>query len=201
MNQSDYAKLHGVSRKTVSAWKARGWLVLDGDDVNVEASNANITRYRKTVTRPIIVDQGNKSGNKQGNKSQGNKTGNNSDDLDDDLADAAERIVNTPGALLSIDDARALKENFLARSIQLEYEVKAGKLLSYETILQQVAEEYNRVRTRLIAIAPEHGPRLRQVALSTDDVGFVAALRDIIYEAMEEMSLDSDSDGGIQQSG
>lgn len=199
MNQSDYAKLHGVSRKTVSAWKARGWLVLDGDDVNVEASNANIKRYRKTVTRPIIVGQGNKSGNKQGNKSQGNKQGNNSDDLDDDLADAAERIVNIPGALLSIDDARALKENFLARSIQLEYEVKAGKLLPYEAIAQQVAEEYNRVRTRLIAIAPEHGPRLRQVALSTDDVGFVAALRDIIYEAMEEMSLDSD--GGIQQSG
>lgn len=52
MNQSDFAKLHNVSRKTVTAWKARGWLVLAGDDIDVEASNANIERFRKTVTRP-----------------------------------------------------------------------------------------------------------------------------------------------------
>ncbi|MCT8345517.1 hypothetical protein LG003_22470 [Photorhabdus kleinii] len=52
MNQSEFAKLHGVSRKTVTQWKARGWLVLDGDDINVEASNANVERYRKSVTRP-----------------------------------------------------------------------------------------------------------------------------------------------------
>ncbi|WP_416777851.1 hypothetical protein ACNFJN_06455 [Xenorhabdus budapestensis] len=51
MNQSEFAKLHGVSRKTVTQWKARGWLVMAGDDINVEASNANIERYRKTVTR------------------------------------------------------------------------------------------------------------------------------------------------------
>lgn len=52
MNQSDFAKLHGVSRKTVTTWKARGWLVLAGDDIDVKASNANIERFRKTVTRP-----------------------------------------------------------------------------------------------------------------------------------------------------
>jgi len=52
MNQADFAKLHGVSRKTVTTWKARGWLVQVGDEVDVEASNANIERYRKTVTRP-----------------------------------------------------------------------------------------------------------------------------------------------------
>ncbi|ARZ01757.1 hypothetical protein [Yersinia ruckeri] len=38
MNQSDFAKLHDVSRKTVTTWKARGWLVLAGDDIDVEAS-------------------------------------------------------------------------------------------------------------------------------------------------------------------
>lgn len=52
MNQADFAKLHNVSRKTVTTWKARGWLVMEGEEVNVEASNANIERYRKTVTRP-----------------------------------------------------------------------------------------------------------------------------------------------------
>lgn len=52
MNQAEFAKLHGVSRKTVTMWKSRGWLVLEGDEVNVEASNANIEMHRKTVTPP-----------------------------------------------------------------------------------------------------------------------------------------------------
>ena len=52
MNQADFAKLHNVSRKTVTTWKARGWLVMEGDEVNVEASNANIEQHRKTVTPP-----------------------------------------------------------------------------------------------------------------------------------------------------
>lgn len=68
MNQSDFAKLHNVSRKTVTAWKARGWLVLAGDDIDVEASNANIERFRKTVTRPEKKVAGNTQGNKAGNK-------------------------------------------------------------------------------------------------------------------------------------
>ncbi|REF27623.1 hypothetical protein BDD26_2431 [Xenorhabdus cabanillasii] len=69
MNQSEFAKLHGVSRKTVTQWKARGWLVTDGDDINVEASNANIERYRKSVTRSEKKPKGNSQGNKSGNTS------------------------------------------------------------------------------------------------------------------------------------
>ena len=40
MNQSDFARLHGVSRKTVTMWKSRGWLIMSGDDIDVAASNA-----------------------------------------------------------------------------------------------------------------------------------------------------------------
>lgn len=32
MNQSEFTALHGVKRKTVTTWKARGWLVLGADD-------------------------------------------------------------------------------------------------------------------------------------------------------------------------
>ncbi|WP_240775877.1 hypothetical protein [Nissabacter sp. SGAir0207] len=52
MNQAEFAKLHNVSRKTVTMWKARGWLVMDGEEVNVEASNASIELHRKVVTPP-----------------------------------------------------------------------------------------------------------------------------------------------------
>ncbi|HBC7420849.1 TPA: hypothetical protein KEY88_003563 [Serratia marcescens] len=76
MNQSDFAKLHGVSRKTVTTWKARGWLVLAGDDIDVNASNMLLECHRKTVTRQGLKLVKNDEGNKQGNKRQGNKSGN-----------------------------------------------------------------------------------------------------------------------------
>lgn len=52
MNQSDFARLHGVSRKTVTMWKSRGWLIMSGDDIDVAASNAQLEKYRKSVNRP-----------------------------------------------------------------------------------------------------------------------------------------------------
>lgn len=52
MNQSDFARLHGVSRKTVTMWKSRGWLIMSGDDIDVVASNAQLEKYRKSVNRP-----------------------------------------------------------------------------------------------------------------------------------------------------
>ena len=56
MNQSDFAKLHNVSRKTVTMWKSRGWLIMSGDDIDVAASNAQLEKYRKSVNRPSKND-------------------------------------------------------------------------------------------------------------------------------------------------
>ncbi|MFW7226157.1 MULTISPECIES: hypothetical protein [unclassified Serratia (in: enterobacteria)] len=32
MNQSDFARLHGVSRKTITIWKSKGWVIFSGED-------------------------------------------------------------------------------------------------------------------------------------------------------------------------
>ncbi|OTA14092.1 DNA-directed RNA polymerase sigma-70 factor [Xenorhabdus vietnamensis] len=189
MNQSDFAKLHGVSRKTVTQWKARGWLVVDGDDINVEASNANIARYRKSVTRPEKKAADNSKGNKQGNTSQGNTSGNNPDP--DTPAKIVERILTERGATMSLDEARTMKENYLALLTQYDYDLKSGAVLPYQDMIDAVGQEYSRMRTRLIAIAPEHGPRLRALATTSADTEFVSALQEIIHEAMEELSLDN----------
>ncbi|TDB43337.1 RNA polymerase subunit sigma-70 [Photorhabdus luminescens] len=190
MNQSEFAKLHGVSRKTVTQWKARGWLVLDGDDINVEASNANVERYRKSVTRPDKKTTGNKQGNKSGNNSQGNGSGAESP------TKIVERMIAEKGATMTFDEARTLKENFLALLTQLEYEIKSGQVLPYKDMIEAVGQEYSRMRTRLIAIAPEHGPRLRVLASTTNDTEFVQALQEVVYEAMEELSLDDSKQRG-----
>ncbi|NHV29305.1 hypothetical protein [Burkholderia sp. D-99] len=49
MNQSEFAALHNVSRKTVTKWKERGWLVFAGNEVDVDASNANLKNTAATV--------------------------------------------------------------------------------------------------------------------------------------------------------
>lgn len=197
MNQSDFAKLHGVSRKTVTSWKARGWLVLAGDDIDVEASNANIERFRKTVTRPEKKEAGNKQGNKTGNRSSGNKSGNKNDkDLPESATKTVERMIAEHGVTMTLDEARQMKENFLALLTQLEYDIKSGQVLPYKDMIEAVGNEYARMRTRLIAIAPEHGPRLRVLASTTNDAEFVQALQEVVYEAMEELSLDADNNRG-----
>ncbi|UNK26230.1 RNA polymerase subunit sigma-70 [Serratia plymuthica] len=197
MNQSDFAKLHGVSRKTVTSWKARGWLVLAGDDIDVEASNANIERFRKTVTRPEKKAAGNKQGNKTGNRSSGNKSGNKNDkDLPESATKTVERMIAEHGVTMTLDEARQMKENFLALLTQLEYDIKSGQVLPYKDMIEAVGNEYARMRTRLIAIAPEQGPRLRVLASTTNDAEFVQALQEVVYEAMEELSLDADNNRG-----
>ncbi|MGV8002830.1 RNA polymerase subunit sigma-70 [Photorhabdus temperata subsp. temperata] len=193
MNQSEFAKLHGVSRKTVTQWKARGWLVLNGEDIDVDASNANVERYRKSVTRPDKKTTGNKQGNKSGNRSQGNKSDSGRTESPTKIV---ERMIAEKGATMTFDEARTLKENFLALLTQLEYEIKSGQVLPYKDMIEAVGQEYSRMRTRLIAIAPEHGPRLRVLASTTNDTEFVQALQEVVYEAMEELSLDDNKQRG-----
>ncbi|HGJ5854960.1 RNA polymerase subunit sigma-70 [Arsenophonus nasoniae] len=178
MNQAEFAKRHGVSRKTVTMWKTRGWLVMDGEEINVAASNANIERYRKTVV--------------EFNKKTPKKTrveNKKSCHENESPTEAAERLIREIGAPMSLDEARRVKENFLALLAHLEYDTKSGKLLPYKDMINAVRVEYSRMRTRLIAIAPEHGPRLRALASTVNDHEFVAALQEVIYEAMEELSL------------
>ncbi|HEI3268348.1 TPA: RNA polymerase subunit sigma-70 [Escherichia coli] len=228
MNQAEFAKLHGVSRKTVTAWKARGWLVLDGEDIDVDASNERIRRYRKTVTRTKNEQKGNTLGNRvtpEGNKKtvtrtkneqkgntksnrvtrQGNTLGNrvtpegnsegNSDVPRDDFPDVSkedrvEQFIASHGAMMTLDEARTMKENYFALLAKLEYDEKNGKLFPLKLVTEQVAAEYTRVRTRLVALAPEHGPRLRALAGMTDDQGFTAALQELIYEALDELAFE-----------
>ncbi|PTA73124.1 RNA polymerase subunit sigma-70, partial [Serratia sp. Nf2] len=178
-------------------WKARGWLVLAGDDIDVEASNANIERFRKTVTRPEKKPAGNKQSNKTGNRSSGNKSGNKNDkDLAESPTKTVERMIAEHGVTMTLDEARQMKENFLALLTQLEYDIKSGQVLPYKDMIEAVGNEYARMRTRLIAIAPEHGPRLRVLASTTNDAEFVQALQEVVYEAMEELSLDADNNRG-----
>ncbi|TCF99602.1 hypothetical protein BZM27_54890, partial [Paraburkholderia steynii] len=132
MNQSEYAALHGVSRKTVTKWKERGWLVFAGDALDVKASNANLTRYRSGgapgVTQPATKAA---KGNKRQSVTQAAERGNARSG--ESAGDAAKRILSGNVELLNFDEARCFKENYLGLMAQLEYERKSGSLVELDT--------------------------------------------------------------------
>ena len=55
VNQTEFARLHNVSRKTVTKWKSQRWLVFEGDLVDVEKSNELIKRYRAEPVTQVVT--------------------------------------------------------------------------------------------------------------------------------------------------
>ncbi|WP_337049756.1 hypothetical protein [Serratia fonticola] len=153
MNQAEFARLHEVSRKTVTMWKSQGFLVINEDGVDVEASNANLKKHRDTVTqqakKKVKTGQTTTSGNSvKANKERGNTsrrvpeptTGNAQRKgsqrrivIDNDNRNSpADFDGIMPDDLMSYNDARTLKENYLALMAKQEFEKKENNLVEME---------------------------------------------------------------------
>lgn len=178
INQSGFAEMHSVSRKSVTGWKARGWLVMEGGLVNVEASNALLIKHRtggiQSVTAPT---PGNAAGNKQP------VTVNDGESVEQ----AARRALKSidPGA--TIDDAKLMKETYLGLLNQLEYDKESGLVVEAAEVAKAVGEEYAKVRTRLLSIPSEQAPRIHRLKTVTE---VQDALQELITEALEELTKD-----------
>lgn len=207
VNQAAFAALHGVSRKTVTAWKARGWLVLQGDQVDVDASNARLKKYRREglpVVTPVTFGaqgnneshKGNSLGNSLGHKGHnlgntGNRSGHKNRvtiEPGESAEQAAVRILAVRGADMSREEAQRVKENYLALLHQLDYHQKSGAVVAVQEVAQAVGEEYAKVRTRLLAIPSECAPRLHTLKTVTE---VQDALHALIVEVLEALTRDA----------
>jgi hypothetical protein len=113
---------------------------------------------------------------------------------DDETPDeAAERIISTIGAELSLAEAERLKENYLALLRQLEYDIKSGQVVLVAEVVKAVAAEYAKVRTRLLAIPAEQAPRLHQCQTVAEVQDLLQA---VVAEALEELTRDGASAAG-----
>ncbi|OJA82920.1 hypothetical protein BGV71_14210 [Burkholderia ubonensis] len=186
MNQSEFAALHGVSRKTVTKWKERGWLVFAGDEVNVEESNKLLKRYRRdgapAVTQGVTQPP---EGNKRKTVTQAAsevtlRSGESADE-------AAERILTGSVELLDFDEARCFKENYLGLKAQLEYDRDSGLVVDVSEVAKAVGTEYAKVRTRLLSIPAEQAPRLHRCKTPAE---LQDMLQEVITEALEELTRD-----------
>lgn len=182
VKQAAFAEMHGVSRKTVTTWKARGWLVFDGNMVDVDASNALLKKYRRDGIE--TVTPGNRSGNKPTALPEVTiRPGETADD-------AASRILEVTGATMDIDEARRVKENYLALLNRLKYDQESGAVVAVEEVTAIVGTEYAKVRTKLISIPAEQAPTIHRMKTVVEVQDY---LQQIITEALEELTRD----GGI----
>lgn len=188
MNQSEFATLHGVSRKTVTKWKERGWLVFAGSVLDVEASNALIGKYRRDGIDVVTqAEEGNKPASKKSGVTSAAarvtvKPG-------ETVEQATTRILIATGATMTIDEAKRVKENYLALREQLEYDRESRLVVAVEDVTRAVGEEYAKVRTRLLAIPSENAPRIHRLktVLEVQD-----AMYGLIVEALEELTRDGE---------
>ncbi|WP_227459303.1 hypothetical protein [Cupriavidus pauculus] len=190
MKQSEFAALHNVSRKTVTKWKERGWLVFAGDEVDVEASNANLKKYRRDGVAPVTqtVTQG-AEGNSPARKRKAVTPADSEVTVrsGETPGRAAERILIASGAEMDYDEARCMKENYLALQAQLQYDQDAGLVVAVADVAKAVGEEYAKVRTRLLSIPAEHAPRIHRLKTVIE---IQDALQELIVDALEELTRD-----------
>jgi phage terminase Nu1 subunit (DNA packaging protein) len=186
MNQSEFAVLHGVSRKTVTKWKERGWLVFDGDDLNADESNKLLKRYRRdgtpAVTQPVTSKP---KGNKRTTVAEvGATVSLGADESADELAG---RILTGSVQLLDFDEARCFKENYLGLKAQLEYDRDSGLVVDVAEVARRVGADYAKVRTKLLSIPAEQAPRLHRAKTPAE---LQDMLQEVITDALEELTRD-----------
>ena len=176
VTQADFARLMGVSRKSVTSWKARGWLVLEDGQVDVEASRAVLRQHRVTppgidapAPEPAVADI-------------------DEDEEHEDQADIdalAARILEDTGVPWTRDQAKQVKENYLALRQRLAYDLECKAVVAVDKVAAMVGADYAQVRTRVLSIPAERAPELHRCKS-------VEELRDrleaILVEALEALS-------------
>lgn len=117
MNQSQYAQHSGVDRKTIGRWiKAGRFIVMDGELINVEASDAELKKNRDGK-------------DPRATNAKKNKEPAINDDDGEGIEDAARQIILSEGANLSREEASRIRENYMALLAKLQYEKDSGQTI------------------------------------------------------------------------
>ncbi|WP_339352777.1 hypothetical protein [Acinetobacter beijerinckii] len=160
MNQAQFARLHDVSKKTVTSWKNKGWVVLNPDgSVDEEQSNKNLELYRKEkITSDEDVDFGVTQGNEVtdlGNSAQGN--------AELPIDDATESKLSNKELARRLTYEKLQVERERARVAKLEADVREGRLLEAEKVYQHDADVAAQLQRKLLSLPSELAVRLAAI--------------------------------------
>ena len=170
VNVAEFGRLHGVTKQAASAWVKRGWIVKDKQGkVLLEKSNALIAAHRDSSDVRVLI-----LNNPRGPKAP--KPSDAPAAPPPPRAEPPALIAATSPARVSevppvppprglvdaldgsdaadalatgsatTEEARRVKENYLALKGKLEYELSAGGLIDMDTAKQVLFDEFRAVR-------------------------------------------------------
>jgi hypothetical protein len=165
MTFAAFARLHHVSRPTVWGWRKRGYLVLQGNKVDVVGSNTRL------ANRPA-VHRGGVARVRPGQQAEP-FTG---------QSGAAEEA---PADGISMHEARRREMVAAAKLRELLLAKEAGKVADIAEVTEKVGKRFSIVRARMLAIPPALASRL---AVLTTVEACHALLNEEIRDALTELS-------------
>jgi hypothetical protein len=139
VSQAEFARLRGVSRKTVTAWKRQDRLLLTSDGKVDVAASENLLALRPATyrggtakARPFEKDV-------------------------DQVEEVVPILDRTPEEIAesknwTLVEAQRVKEIYLALLRKQEFEVEEGLLVEIEAVGREVERKYSMVRERLLTI-------------------------------------------------
>ena len=172
VSQAQFAQLRGVDRSTVTLWKRKGLLVVDEESglLDVAASNA------KLDARPPTY--------------RGGKTAARTDAEAEDAAAAALRQLQADGQPMTMAQATLLKETYLAKLRQLEYDQLSGEVVAISDVVAEIASVLTAVKHRFLGLAPKLAPRFPDPAFARALIGAEVLL--ILSELSADEADDAD---------
>lgn len=170
VSQAEYARQHEVSRKTVTLWKAKGFVKLEGNKVDVIATdqilrNKGIGRYRDEV--PPVAE------------------------VTDEEAELVALDDHT-----TLHEAQRLKEIELARKHRLQRLQLEGDLLDRGEVERTQFELARQERDALLAW-PAQVHALMAVDLGIDGGKLSATLEKYVRQYLSDRARDIDSSAGV----
>lgn len=183
VTQKEFAEICGVSKAAVTKWKSKGLLVFGENNlINVAATQ------EKLENRPAKYRGG-----------TAKTFSNNDNDFvePDDFEDDDSTLEENDDDNISHAEATRRKEVYLARCQKVKYEKEIGKLVDVDAAAQVVANEYAKVRSKILAIPTRTATRL---SVMQNPAEIKRYLDTEIAEVLNELTFDDEMDGKRQLS-
>lgn len=183
VTQKEFAEICGVSKAAVTKWKSKGLLVFGENNlVNVAATQ------EKLENRPAKY---------RGGTAKTFSDSDNDFSEPDDFEDDDSTLEEIDDDNISHAEATRRKEVYLARCQKIKYEKEIGKLVDADAAAQVVANEYAKVRSKILAIPTRTATRLSVMKNPAEIKRYLDAE---IAEVLNELTFDDEMDGKRQLS-
>jgi hypothetical protein len=179
LSLAKFGAIHGVTKQAAAKWKDRGLLVIVDGKIDVDASNEKL-RVLRTGGAPGAGSVDEAVNQLTNDKELTVRAG-------ETVSGAAERILMATGVEMTIDQAKQMKENYLALLNQLEYDRESGLVVLVSEVAKAVGAEYATVRTKLLGIPSGHAARIHRLKTVAE---VQEVLQELITKALEELTRD-----------